>query len=51
MGFGSAWDATVKVWAMLPAGIDPQPVAEFFEHEKQIQSVHVDDRGTLVAAS
>ena len=44
-----SWDATVKIWSLLPTGIDPHPLVEFFDQSKQVQTVSLGP-GDLVAA-
>jgi WD40 repeat protein len=60
-----SWDATVKVWSLLPSNsssssnlIEPSPLAEFFDHATQVHCVALslgreggrEDRVTLLAA-
>jgi len=47
-----SWDATVKVWRLRPdgGGIDPVPVAEFYDHQNSIQVVRFHPTGRYVAA-
>eukprot|EP00761_Pharyngomonas_kirbyi_P001457 gb/GECH01001461.1/.p1 GENE.gb/GECH01001461.1/~~gb/GECH01001461.1/.p1 ORF type:complete len:977 (+),score=232.90 gb/GECH01001461.1/:1-2931(+) len=46
-----SWDASVKVWAMRPSGIDKAPLLDVAEHETEVKQVALDHTGSLAVSA
>ena len=45
-----SWDASVKLWNVLPSGISKNPVLDFTDHDTEVRCVAINSTGTMAAS-
>lgn len=46
-----SWDSTLKVWKVLPSGIDKSPIADFVDNDSEINGVALHSHLTASGAA